>query len=355
MKGFKTIIALLLIFAISAGLIAVQGGKPAAAASKPDKPAISLKANDNTSVKVTIKSTSKAEGYQIYMKAPGANKYKKVKNLKKDGTAERTYTVKGLTEGKYSFKVRAYTKSGSKTVYGSYSKVKSITVKKQTAGGSVSGFSKAKTGDYITFGSYEQDNNTENGKEPIEWLVLSNTGKELFVVSKYALDCRPYNFEYTTQITWEECALRKWLNDEFYNAAFSDADKKLIKTTLVKNSDNPEYGTSGGNDTKDKIFLLSMEDMINTKYGFSSEYTEQDIARRCAPTAYAVDQGLYLNYNTMLKTSAGEYPCYWWLRTRGGLGDRATLVEIGGNVNTVGPWVSNRYGVRPALYIDLNP
>ena len=68
-----------------------------------------------------------------------------------------------------------------------------------------------------------------------------------------------------------------------------------------------------------------------------------------------VNSSYRAHYSTILKTSADEYPCYWWLRTRGGLGDRATLVELGGDVNTVGPWVSNRYGVRPALYIDLNP
>lgn len=102
------------------------------AVAKPGKPVITLKASGNGSdVVITIKETKDAKGYKIVMKAPGGEKYKAVKTLKKDGTAIRTYTVKNLAAGEYSFKVKAYTKTGSKTVYGSYSKAKSITVGEQ--------------------------------------------------------------------------------------------------------------------------------------------------------------------------------------------------------------------------------
>ena len=78
----------------------------------------------------------------------------------------------------------------------------------------------AKVGDYVVFGQYEQDNDTSNGKEDVEWLVLDVQEDRALLISKYLLDCKPYN---TTDdhVTWETCTLRKWLNDEFINTAFS--------------------------------------------------------------------------------------------------------------------------------------
>ena len=118
-------------------------------------------------------------------------------------------------------------------------------------------------GDIITFGSYEQDNVSSNGKEPIEWIVLSNDGEKMLLLSKYALDCKQYNTE-DTEITWENCTLRNWLNGSFYNTAFSEKEKLMIKKTIVVNDDNPESGTKGGNNTSDNIFLLSIDDMKKT-------------------------------------------------------------------------------------------
>ena len=344
--------ALILLLAVTM-IVGIMPLRSAHAVTKPDKPVITLEAEgDGTDVKITIKETTGAQGYKIVMKAPGEKKFKKINTLKKDGTAVRTYTVKSLTDGKYAFKVKAFTKSGSKTVYGSYSKVKSITVKKQAAGESVSDFSKAKTGDYIIFGSYEQDDYVFNGNEPIEWLVLSNNGKELFVVSKYGLDCQPYNTE-SVDITWEKCSLRKWLNDDFYNAAFSSSEKKLIKTTKLKNNDNPAYMADGGKDTNDKVFLLSLNDVTNTGYGFSSEENSFDIARNCAPTEYAVWQGAYVaSAYEEGKTADGEWACGWWLRTLGHSADSASEVGFFGYVNYINADYDHT-AVRPALVINL--
>ncbi len=126
MKALKKTMILLLAAVMIFGLFPLKASQ---AATKPGKPVITLEALENgTAVKVTIEKTSGAKGYKIVMKAPGEAKYKKIKTLKKTGTAVRTYTVKGLKEGKYAFKVKAYTKSGSKTVYGSYSKAVSISL-----------------------------------------------------------------------------------------------------------------------------------------------------------------------------------------------------------------------------------
>lgn len=109
-------------------------------------------------------------------------------------------------------------------------------------------------GDIIEFGSYEQDNNTSNGKEPIEWLVLEKNENRIFVISKQCLDEQPYNTTYC-EVTWETCTLRKWLNDNFFNNAFSKEEQRQILTTVVDGT-MISYGKSEGTDTKDKIFLL---------------------------------------------------------------------------------------------------
>ena len=216
---------------------------------------------------------------------------------------------------------------------------------------------KAGKGEIIRFGSYEQDNITSNGKEPIEWIVLSNNGSELFVVSKYSLDWKSYNEEWTN-ITWENCTLRKWLNNEFLNAAFSSSEQSLIKTVTLKNNANPYYGTYGGNDTKDKVFLLSLDDMVNTEYGFSSDYKEYDVARRCAATDYAIAQGaqLYIDDNSdWYFTSDGKPTSVWWLRSPGTHSTEAAYVEFYGLAERFGSGVHSSAAIRPAIVLNLNP
>ena len=110
-----------------------------------------------------------------------------------------------------------------------------------------------RVGDIVTFGNYEQDNNTANGKEPIEWIILDKREDgSLVLMSKYALDSKQYNTQ-DTSVTWETCTLRKWLNEDFYNAAFSTQEQAKIVPVTIENEDNPDYGTTGGKATQDSI------------------------------------------------------------------------------------------------------
>jgi hypothetical protein len=105
------------------------------ATAKPAKPKITVKvAKNGTDVKITISKTTGADGFRIYMVAPKQSKYGKIKTITKDGTAKRSYTKKNLADGKYSFKVRAYKKSGNTTVWGKYSKVVSVTITSSSMG-----------------------------------------------------------------------------------------------------------------------------------------------------------------------------------------------------------------------------
>lgn len=202
----------------------------------------------------------------------------------------------------------------------------------------------ASVGDTITFGAYEQDNNTSNGKEAIEWTVLDKDGMSLLLISKQALDCQQYNTSYT-DVTWESCSLRKWMNGTFLNKAFNAEEQAQIQNTTVSADKNPEYNTNPGNATTDKVFLLSINEV--------EKYFNSDEARKCAPTAYAKAQGAYTS--DIYKTASGAATCWWWLRSPGLYQLSAANVNYVGSVYYAGYSVNYDYGaVRPALWINLD-
>lgn len=202
----------------------------------------------------------------------------------------------------------------------------------------------ASVGDTITFGAYEQDNNTSNGKEAIEWTVLDKDGMSLLLISKQALDCQQYNTSYT-DVTWESCSLRKWMNGTFLNKAFNAEEQAQIQNTTVSADKNPEYNTNPGNATTDKVFLLSINEV--------EKYFNSDEARKCAPTAYAKAQGAYTS--DIYKTASGAATCWWWLRSPGYLRNYAATVYYDGSVYFSGDLVNyDNDAVRPALWINLD-
>ena len=300
-----------------------------------------------------------ASGRDIQITLPRSGQVQNTIKIEQDGKKKRTVTLKPVPAGKFTITVRSYNvkKFGTKR-YSDYCKEKTVTIKykaPETVIGYKSkyDFSSVKEGDTILFGSYEQDNDFANGYEPIEWIVLEKTKKSMLVVSKYALDAVPYNIE-KKDVTWETCTLRKWLNDKFYSVAFNKTEQDMIKKVTLENFDNPIYNTPGGNDTKDKVFLLSMFDMRNMDYGFSDSYGTEDQNRRCGATVYAKAAGVYTN--SSYKTKDGENACYWWLRSPGPRANGAAYVNCYGTVYDYGGFVSDDIlGVRPALYINLNP
>ena len=194
-------------------------------------------------------------------------------------------------------------------------------------------------GDVVEFGRYEQG----NGVKPIEWLVLDRTDKGTLLISKYALDVKPYNKKYT-DITWETCTLRKWLNNDFLNAAFSAEERAIISKTRVTADENPEYDTSPGNDTNDKIFLLSITEV--------NKYFSSDEARKCAPTDYAISHGAWANDSC---ETDGRTIGWWWLRSPGFYSSFAAYVDYDGSVHNLGFDVyHSRNVVRPALRVQFN-
>ena len=191
-----------------------------------------------------------------------------------------------------------------------------------------------KIGETIEFGNYPQDK--DGTEKPIEWIVMKNEGNQVLLLSKYVLDAKPYNEE-LEEVTWETSDIRQWLNNEFYTTAFNKAEKAKIQTSLIKNEDNSEYGTSGGNDTEDKVFLLSEKEAETL---FSND--EEKIAKA---TEYAEKSVVYVNE---------EKAVLWWLRSPGDYSNSAAVVNRDGWVYRDGNNVDDRYdGVRPALHLNL--
>ena len=192
-----------------------------------------------------------------------------------------------------------------------------------------------KVGETIEFGNYPQE---EDGTEkPIEWIVMKNEGNQVLLLSKYVLDVKPYNEEWEA-VTWQTSDIRQWLNNEFYTTAFNKSEKAKIQTSLIKNEDNSEHGTSGENDTEDKVFLLSEKE---AKTLFSND--DERIAKA---TGYAEKSGVYVEEK---KESV------WWLRSPGDIGsDSAALVISDGWIISSGMRVNDDSdGVRPALHLNL--
>ena len=193
-------------------------------------------------------------------------------------------------------------------------------------------------GNIVLFGTYEQDDNLENGAEPIEWIVLERDGENAFLLSKYALDAKPYN-DQERRTTWEECTLRKWLNEDFLNTAFTEERLQIIQLRRIDNS--IEEGTpvvEGQNDTMDKVFLLSWKEAIK-------DYREDQDVRFCKVTQKVL--------NTGIKTEPllGDC-CAYWLRSIGPIND-TEMVQDASWADFLGV---TRYpvGVRPAIWINLN-
>ncbi len=195
----------------------------------------------------------------------------------------------------------------------------------------------------VWFGKYYQSNSST--KEPIKWRVLSLNGKDAFLLADQNLDAKPYNEE-SADVTWATCTLRTWLNGTFLNTAFTSAEQAAIKNTAVVNSDNQKWGTKGGENTTDKVYLLSIAEASNTAYGFDGEFEATSETRKVSNTAYAKEHGVWASTD-----SDSEY---WWLRSPGEVSNTAAQTFNNGLGYYTGDFVNNGAAVRPVLHLDLS-
>ncbi|HAZ19317.1 MAG TPA: hypothetical protein DCY74_07375 [Clostridiales bacterium] len=189
-------------------------------------------------------------------------------------------------------------------------------------------------GDSVFIGKYPF--HRDGSYKQIEWLVLTIHDGKALVISRYNLDIKPYYTKHD-EVTWETSSIRKWLNNSFIETAFSAEDQaKIVETTLI-NADNPEYSTNGGQDTVDRVFLLSIDEV--------KKHMPFEINRESFSTLYAKEQGAYVN---------GKNGSSWWaLRSPGA--DALSMATINdGKISYEGDGVdSTDYALRPAMWIEV--
>ncbi|MDO4835335.1 MAG: DUF6273 domain-containing protein [Clostridia bacterium] len=201
-------------------------------------------------------------------------------------------------------------------------------------------------GSVIKFGLFEQDDDTENGEEEIEWLVLARNGSRILVISKYILANKHYH-EYSDgkgnvredyKVYWEKSTIRQWLNEDFYDSAFGNLHKSKIVTTNVSADRHPQYDTNQGKTTTDNIFLLS--------YSEVQRYMPTEEERQTVQTKKSIG-----------KTMSGKQQREkreWWTRTTGDEEFHICFVRENGRLHKDGHAAGTMsYGIRPVMWIDL--
>ena len=187
--------------------------------------------------------------------------------------------------------------------------------------------------------------------EPIKWKVLNNDGESLFLMTDQAIDCKSYH-ETEDNITWEKCNLRTWLNGNFYASAFDENEQSAIVEQELVNEDNAYEYTDGGNDTKDKVYLLSLSDACDPVYGYCSSPFTGSASRWQQPTDYTFVRGAY-TYSS--NNTGGNQNCWWWIRTPGESQKKAVKIGDDGNVGKLGSWCDTpTMSVCPVVKIDLS-
>lgn len=222
------------------------------------------------------------------------------------------------------------------------------------------------SGGKIRFGNYD-------------WFVLDKQDGKTLIITEKVIEKRAYHSE-ETAITWETCELRKYLNNEFFNS-FNEAERERIIEVANENPDNPWYGTHGGNPTLDKIFLLSIDEVVRY-FGDSGQIKTRYMYPNCDWCKDEFLPWIDDQYNVNRRAVDDEgIVRFWRLRSPGGNNKYvATItgfcadgfdqggIDIGGCVEMInGHFVfdglgnlsgcllngNNLNGVRPALWLKI--
>lgn len=266
-------------------------------------------------------------------------------------------------------------------------------------------------GNVVTFGSYEQDADFSNGKEPLEWDVIGQKGDRYLLITHYVIDGKKYDDSSSdttlqanenksvTQVTWAKSSIRKWLNGDFYAEAFTEKEQSKILQTHNETTDFRAFdtgylgfatGTSeakkanglGGDAANDYVFLLSYEEFVT----YFKPETAATMSNRMqcgkaivSPTKYARNQGVNYRslaheafcapgdlkgfsqvYSDYLRKDVSEdyekngYVCSWLTRSPGCYEDGIAALLILSDYSCFSPSAlkSDIYGIRPAIWVE---
>lgn len=192
-------------------------------------------------------------------------------------------------------------------------------------------------GQVVKFGSYPQSDVTGNTAEPLTWKVLKVEGGKALLITEYGIDNVMFH-NGNMNLTWDTCDMRKWLNGEFMDKAFTADEKGQILESTLEIKGSKVHGAPGCADTVDKVFPLSIEDAY--------ELFASDEERGCKATPYAAAKGAFVH------ESNGN--CWWWLRNPGYYPSDTAGVNYQGRVHESGDNVSSPSdAVRPAVWVKI--
>lgn len=200
-------------------------------------------------------------------------------------------------------------------------------------------------GDNIKFGNYE-------------WNVLDIVGDKALIITREIIEQKPYHNKHEA-VSWETCSLRKYLNNDFLNS-FTNNQKDRIITTINKNNGNRWYYLGDEQDTEDKIFILSLEEMAGPYFNDSLDL----LLNKGKNQRYWFERKDINNH--LRRSSYLGYVWWYWVRTNGRMNSSAVYIHGDGNIgiqgnkaskktfNTLHPVTkSNEGGIRPALWLRI--
>lgn len=177
----------------------------------------------------------------------------------------------------------------------------------------------ASVGDAVVFGTYEQNGNTADGAEKIEWIVLEKQDDKLLLISRQCLDAKQIN-QTRADVEWKQSTLFNWLNGEFLQGAFSETEiSSIIENDGIK------------------ITVPSAED--------AKKYYEYDSWRAAEATEAAIKNGARVQNG---KT-------WWWLLDKGEIASSNSYVYFDGTIRADGLSVDyQNVAIRPMMWVSAN-
>lgn len=196
-----------------------------------------------------------------------------------------------------------------------------------------------KVGDIVEFGrfyDYVDDETIE--RVPIKWKVIDEVGDHSLLITQYIIKTMPYNYSWSPT-NWEKSNVRSWLNYDFYDIAFNDVEKEQISKVIIENIGNYYYKVEDVFRTRDRVFLLSIEEV--------KQYFNSESECMVTGTEYANREGLWIS---KYATSTGY--SVWWLRSPGKSLSSAAIMHAAGSIGLGGDGVATRgNGLRPCIWV----
>ncbi|MCL2816375.1 MAG: DUF6273 domain-containing protein [Oscillospiraceae bacterium] len=194
------------------------------------------------------------------------------------------------------------------------------------------------------------------------WRVLDVREDKKLIITEDIIEVHPYDGEFTDEnddgnLLWESCSLRKYLNNEFLQKFTPEEQERIIETKVI-NPNNLWYAISGGFDTLDKIFLLSLEE-ADRYFGDSGDYLNvrrKDLDFDADKYIENENGGYFSNaHDSGRQANYDGVPAFWWLRSPGIHKASAASVFYNGGVCVFGldtlALLDVTCGVRPAMWI----